>query len=122
MRLLRSLALPTLAGVLYFTSWIGFGIWPLAFLCFVPQVFALEDATPRQALLRGFWFGFVAHLGGYTWIVHLLRTFAFFPWPVAFLGYLLVCATQGFLFAVFSWLLVLARSATRWPFTALLPL
>src|SRR5438874_2148036 len=31
MRRLRSLALPTLSGVLYFVSWIGFGVWPLLF-------------------------------------------------------------------------------------------
>ena len=45
MRPLRSLALPTASGVLYFLSWIGFGVWPLAFLCFVPQTFALQGAT-----------------------------------------------------------------------------
>jgi apolipoprotein N-acyltransferase len=122
MRLLRSLFLPALSGVLYFVSWIGFGIWPLAFVCFVPQVFALRDATGKQALRRGFVFGFVTHLGGYVWIVHLLRTFAFFPVWLAFLGYLVVCAAQGALLAVFSWLFRKAWVATNWPLTALLPL
>src|SRR5256884_545988 len=64
MRRLRSLALPTLSGVLYFVSWIGFGVWPLAFVCFAPLLFSLREATPREALRRGAWFGFVAHLGG----------------------------------------------------------
>jgi apolipoprotein N-acyltransferase len=118
----RSLILPALSGVLYFVSWIGFGVWPLAFLCFVPQVFALRDATGKQALRRGFVFGFVTHLGGYVWIVHLLRTFAFFPPWLAFLGYLLVCAAQGGLLAVFSWVLRKAWTATGWPLAALLPL
>src|SRR5712671_5413002 len=49
---LRSLILPALSGVLYFLSWIGFGIWPLAFICFVPQVFALRDASGKEALRR----------------------------------------------------------------------
>ena len=97
-----ALLLPALSGVLYFLSWIGFGIWPLAFVCFVPQVFALRDASFKQALWRGFVFGFVTQLGGYVWIVHLLRTFAFFPVWLATLGYLLVCAAQGALLAVFS--------------------
>src|SRR5436309_14665815 len=122
MRLLRSLILPALSGVLYFVSWIGFGIWPLAFVCFVPQVFALRDATGKQALRRGFVFGFVTHLGGYVWIVHLLRTFAFFPVWLAFLGYLVVCAAQGALLAVFSLVFRKAWTATGWPLAALLPL
>src|SRR5216683_727029 len=62
MRRLRSLALPTLSGVLYFVSWVGFGVWPLAFVCFVPLLLSLREATPREALRRGAWFGFVAPL------------------------------------------------------------
>jgi len=122
MRRLRSLALPTLSGVLYFLSWIGFGIWPLAFVCFLPLIFSLRDATPREALRRGAWFGFIAHLGGYTWVIHLLRLFAFAPLPLAFLGYVLLCAVQGFLFGVVAWALRHAWTATRWPLAALLPL
>jgi len=80
---MRRLLLPTLSGVLYFLSWIGFGIWPLAFVCFVPLLWSLRDATPRQALWLGAWMGFVTHLGGYTWIMYVLRVFAFAPrrWP-----------------------------------------
>ena len=48
--LLRSLLLPTLSGVLYFLSWIGFGIWPLAFVCLLPLLWSLREATPLQAL------------------------------------------------------------------------
>ena len=46
----RKLLLATLSGVLYFLSWIGFGIWPLAFVCFLPLLWALRETTPRQAL------------------------------------------------------------------------
>src|SRR5437868_11269885 len=121
MRRLRSLALPTLSGVLYFVSWIGFGVWPLALVCFAPLLFSLRDATPREALRRGAWFGFVAHLGGYTWVIHLLRVFAFAPLPLAFLGYVLLCILQGFLFGVFAWALRRAWVATNWPLAVLLP-
>jgi apolipoprotein N-acyltransferase len=119
---MRRLLLPTLSGVLYFLSWIGFGIWPLAFVCFVPLLWILRNATPRQALWLGAWMGFVTHLGGYTWIMHVLRVFAFAPPPLAFLGYLLVCVAQGFLFGVMSSALVWVGRRTRWPATALLPL
>ena len=122
MRRLRSLALPTLSGVLYFVSWVGFGVWPLAFVCFAPLLFCLRDATPREALRRGAWFGFVAHLGGYTWVIHLLRVFAFAPLPLAFAGYIALCLVQGLLFGVFAWALRRSWTATRWPLAALLPL
>src|SRR5712671_183066 len=122
MRRLRSLALPTLSGVLYFVSWVGFGVWPLAFVCFAPLLFCLRDATPREALRRGAWFGFVAHLGGYTWVIHLLGVFAFAPLPLAFLGYVALCLAQGLLFGVFAWALRRTWTATSWPLAALVPL
>src|SRR3954471_17055775 len=119
---MRRLVLPTLSGVLYFLSWIGFGVWPLACVCFVPLLWALRDVSPRRALLLGAWVGFVPHLGGYTWIVHLLRVFAFAPLPLAVLGYLLLCVGQGLLFGVMSFALVWIGRRTRWPAAALLPL
>jgi apolipoprotein N-acyltransferase len=122
MRRLRPFLLPTLAGVLYFLSWIGFGVWPLAFVCFVPLLFALDGVTPRRALWLGWWMGFVTHLGGYTWILHLLRVFADAPLPLAFLGYLLLCAAQGLLFGVMSCAMVWLRRRTKWQYVALLPI
>src|SRR6266851_615223 len=92
MRRLRSLALPTLSGVLYFVSWVGFGVWPLAFVCFVPLLLSLREATPREALRRGAWFGFVAHLGGDTWA--LRRTWTANRWPLAGLLALCLVATE----------------------------
>src|ERR671935_136131 len=119
---MRRLVLPTLSGVLYFLSWIGFGIWPLAFVCFVPLLWSLRDATPRRGLWLGAWMGFVTHLGGYTWIMYVLQVFAGAPLWVAFLGYLLLCAGQGLLFGAMSFALVWVGRRTKWPAAALLPL
>ena len=119
---MRRLLLPTLSGVLYFLSWIGFGIWPLAFVCFVPLLWSLRDATPRRALWLGAWMGFVTHLGGYTWIMHVLQVFANAPLPLAFAGYLVLCAVQGLLFGVMSYVLVWMGRRTHWPAAALLPI
>lgn len=121
MRRLRPLALPTVSGIVYFLSWIGFGIWPLAFVCFVPLLWSLRGAGRKQAFARGAWMGFVTHLGGYTWVVHTLRVFAFAPLPVAVLGYLLLCAVQGLLFGVLALLMAWLWDRTRWPAAALLP-
>src|SRR3954463_13777581 len=119
---MRRLLLPTLSGVLYFLSWIGFGVWPLAFVCFIPLLWSLREATPRRALWLGAWMGFVTHLGGYTWLIHLLTVFAYAPLPLAVLGYLLVCAGQGLLFGAVALVLVWVGRRTRWPAAALLPL
>src|SRR5216683_3159539 len=122
MHRLRPLLLPTISGVLYFLSWIGFGIWPLALICFLPLLWSLRDATHKQAFLRGWWMGFVTHLGGYTWIIHLLTVFAFAPTWLAALGYLLICAAQGLLFGVMSLGLRWLGLRTSWPAAALLPI
>src|SRR2546429_5921276 len=118
---MRRLVLPTLSGVLYFLSWIGFGIWPLGFVCFVPLLWSLREVTPRRALWLGTWMGFVTHLGGYTWIMYVLQVFAGAPLWVAFIGYLLLCAGQGLLFGVMSLALVWGGRRTQWPAAALLP-
>jgi apolipoprotein N-acyltransferase len=122
MRRFHPLLLPTVSGILYFLSWIGFGIWPLAFVCFLPLLWSLREATLKQAFLRGWWMGFVTHLGGYTWIMHLLSVFAGAPPWVAFLGYLLLCTAQGLLFAAMSLALVWLRQRTKWSYVALLPI
>src|SRR2546421_12097165 len=118
---MRRLLWPTLSGVLYFLSWIGFGIWPLAFVCLIPLLWSLKGATPKEALKLGTWMGFVTHLGGYTWIMHVLKVFAFAPLPLAFLGYLALCAAQGLLFGVMSMALRWASIRTGWRMVALLP-
>ncbi|HME90630.1 MAG TPA: hypothetical protein VKE49_04350, partial [Myxococcaceae bacterium] len=120
--LIRAAAWPTLSGLLYFLSWIGFGVWPLAFICFVPLVWSLREAKLSSALALGAWMGFITHLGGYTWIIHLLRVFAFLPLPLAALGYLLLCAAQGLLFGVFALLLRWSWLRTGWPLAVLLPI
>src|SRR5260370_1054335 len=112
----------TLFGVLYFLPWTGFGLWPLAFRCLVPLVWGLREASPARALAIGTWMGFVTHLGGYPWLIHLLQVFAFLPLPLACLGYALLCAGQGLLFGVFAFVLRWSWRRTRWPLVALLPL
>ncbi|MGI5864526.1 MAG: apolipoprotein N-acyltransferase [Myxococcales bacterium] len=102
---LLPLGLATASGILYFVGFIGFDQWYLAWICLAPLLLALRGArTGRQALLLSWWMGFVTHLGGYYWIVHLLRTFASLSLPLAFAGYLLLCIAQGALLAVFGWL------------------
>jgi len=95
--------LATLSGVLYFVGFVGFDQWYLSWLCLVPLLLALRGArTWKRALALSWWMGFVTHLGGYFWVVHLLQTFAHLPLPLAFVGYVLLCLGQGAILGAFG--------------------
>jgi apolipoprotein N-acyltransferase len=79
-------ALAALSGTLHFLSFCGFGLWPLAFVCFLPLYFALEHpsvVTKRRAAAVGFTHGFVAYLGGYHWMAKMLEVFSGFNIGIA---------------------------------------
>ncbi len=89
------IALAALGGAAYFLGFVGFGYWPLIFVCFVPPLFALQGITRWRALGLGVVFGTVTHCGGYYWVIHLLESFAGLATPLALLGFVLLCAYQG---------------------------
>lgn len=108
MGLLKRLLLASLGGVLYFTGFVGFDLWPNIFVFWVPALVAIEGLTPKRTLLVGAVFGLVTNWGGYYWVVHLLQEFAGLALPLALLGCFLLCLYQGFLLAVVLWLVRLA--------------
>jgi apolipoprotein N-acyltransferase len=94
-------------GVLYFLGFTGFGYWPLIFVFQVPLFVAIEGRRrvgPWTALGLGEIAGIVAYMGGYYWLVHLLRLFAKLDLPYALLGFFLVVAYKGGTVAVEGWL------------------
>ncbi|RYF11995.1 MAG: hypothetical protein EOO40_02200, partial [Deltaproteobacteria bacterium] len=111
-RLQATLATPTAAacaagsGALYALGFCGFDQHLLAWLCLAPLLVALDRhaTTPRQALGLAWLAGLVAHLGVYTWLIYMLRHFAYLPWALSILGYVLLCLAQSVLFAAFGWL------------------
>jgi apolipoprotein N-acyltransferase len=108
--------LATLSGVLYFVSFIGFDQWYLAWFALAPLLVALRSVERgRRALWVSWWMGLVTHLGGYYWVVHLLRTFAYLPLPLAVLGYALLCLAQSGVLALFGWLAWLLHRRLRMP-------
>ena len=108
---LRPFALAVLSGVLYFVGFVGFDQWYLSWICLVPVLFALQDATVttwKRALAVSWLFGLTTHLGGYYWIVTLLQTFAHLHVALSVLGYLLLCIAQGAClgaFGLLTWVL-----------------
>jgi len=95
-----ALLLYAASGVLYFLTFLNFDLYPLIWLCLVPVLCAIRDTTPRRALLLGTVFGTITNAGGYYWVVHLLQEFGHVHVSIAVVGYLLLCAYQGFLLAI----------------------
>lgn len=101
------------SGLLYCLGFCGYDQDYLAWGALVPVLWALDDEslTRGEAAALGWTTGAVAHLGVYTWIIGLLRNFAFLPLPLALLGWVLLCLAQGSLFA--AWGLGLHTLAQR---------
>lgn len=99
------MALAVLSGVLYFVGFVGYDQFYLSWICLAPLLVALRDVTPGRAALLGWLMGLVTHMGGYHWVIGLLREFGDLPLPAAFLGYVLLCAGQGAFFAVYALIL-----------------
>jgi apolipoprotein N-acyltransferase len=63
--------------VLHFLGFVGYGLWPLALICYAPLWQALEEtgSRPRAAALVGFVFGWVSYAGGYYWLWRIVDVF-----------------------------------------------
>lgn len=100
-----SIALAALSGVLYFLGFVGFDQSYLAWIALAPLLVAMDGVvTGRRVLLISWLMGWVTHLGGYYWTVHLFVDFGQLPLPGAVLSYAALCAFQGGQFAVFGYL------------------
>lgn len=106
--LLAACALSALGGVLVFVGWVGFGVWPLELVAFVPLWAALElvaGCSWKTSFALGWLFGTVAMGGGYHWMLGAslvfsgwgtVPNFAFFVVCSMYLG--LQYAIQGALY------------------------
>lgn len=110
----KELVLALTSGILYFVGFCGFDQFYLSWLCLVPILWALSNPVlnSKQALLVSWLFGFTTHLGGYTWINHLLENFAYLPLAVAIPIYMLLCLAQGSLLG--AWGLGIFYLKRRW--------
>jgi apolipoprotein N-acyltransferase len=95
-----AIALCIAGAVLYLLSFLNFNLFALTWVCFVPVLLAVREATVKRTLWLGTLFGAVTNAGGFYWVVHLLKEFGHLPVLFAVVGFLLLCAYQGFLLAV----------------------
>ena len=67
-----------LGGALYAFSNVGFGCWPLVFICLIPLWFALDKCQQgpvKTSALLGFLFGLSVFAMGYPWLLTLTGEF-----------------------------------------------
>ncbi|WP_169788783.1 apolipoprotein N-acyltransferase [Vulgatibacter incomptus] len=122
-RTLRPAALLVASGLLYSIGFVDFDRWYFAWISLVPLLFALRDVgTWKRALAFSWIMGFVAHLVGYHWVIHLLREFAHLPVPLAVLGWLLLAVGQSASFAAWGLLAWFLRRRAGLPLGAALPI
>ncbi len=87
--------LGVLSGLLYAVSFAGIGIWPLAFVAWVPLIVALRNKTPMQAVKIGVLQGTVMNVTGFYWLNEMLMQFSGFPTALCALFLVLLCLAQG---------------------------
>ena len=103
-----------LTGALYFVSFPGFDVWPLTFVALVPLYLSLHGQTTKRATWLGFLAGLTMNLGGFYWLITMLKTFSGFPTALCLLFVVIICAYQGGRLALFGWLF--GRAVNRgWP-------
>jgi apolipoprotein N-acyltransferase len=102
------------SGLLYWVAFAGVDIWPLTFICLVPLYLALFGQTPKKSMWLGFLTGLAMNVGGFYWLINMLKTFSGFPTPLCLLFTLIIASYQGGRLALMGWLH--GRAAVRgWP-------
>jgi len=106
-----------LSGILYFVAFAGFDQWWLTFVCLVPLYVSLQGQTTKRATWLGFLTGLGMNLGGFYWLLNMLKTFSGFPTAICLVFVVIICAYQGSRLAFMGWLF--GRAANRgWPVPA----
>lgn len=92
------------AGALITLTLAPFDLWPLTFVAGIILYVALSQLSPRQAALRGWWFGLGMFASGTSWVYVSIHDYGAAPVPLAaFLTVLFVAGLALFL-AFFGWL------------------
>lgn len=96
-----------------------FGAWPLAWVAFVPLLYAVAGAQrAAQSFATGLVAGTIFFYASCHWLAYPMIHFAGFPAPVAYALLLPLAAAGGLFPALFAW--GLARLCARWGARALL--
>jgi apolipoprotein N-acyltransferase len=103
-----------LSGILYFVAFAGFDQWWLTFVCLVPLYVSLYGQTTKRCVWLCFLTGLAMNLGGFYWLLNMLKVFSGFPTFLCLLFVVIICAYQALRLAFMGWLF--GRAQQRgWP-------
>lgn len=106
-------ALALISSVLVIFSIPQYNIALFAWFAFTPLFFAIENTTPKRAFFIGWLAGIVTNAVSFYWIPHLLIRFGHLNIVLSYFLLLLLAFYQGLSYALFSWLIVKARSRIK---------
>jgi apolipoprotein N-acyltransferase len=91
-----------LSGVLLFLSFPKFGTGLLAWIAFIPLLYALQAKSAYQGFLTGFTAGLSAYIGIIYWITYVVVNYGYLPIPVGIAAMLLLSAYLALYVALFA--------------------
>src|SRR4051794_19120819 len=97
-------AAPLVTGALVAASWLNFSLFPVAWVAFVPLLWALGRASSRRESLRlGLLAGLATNIPAFYWLVYTIHVFGGFPYPLALFFYACLSLYSAMQFVLFAW-------------------
>src|SRR5262245_38735124 len=97
-------------------------LWPLAWIALVPLFVALHEASPKRALLLGWWAETVMAWVGFYWLIGTMVRFGFIAVPLSVCFFAIIGLGNGIRLGLFAWWLRWTeRSPYPWWVQLLLP-
>ncbi|HSQ01274.1 MAG TPA: apolipoprotein N-acyltransferase [Candidatus Dormibacteraeota bacterium] len=95
---------PLVTGALVAAPWLDFSFFPVAWVAFVPLLWALGRATSRRESLRlGLLAGLATNVPAFYWLVYTIHVFGGFPYPLALFFYACLSLYSAMQFVLFAW-------------------
>ena len=117
----QDICLSALSGFLLILAFPKFNLEILAWIAFIPWLWALRKKTPLQAACLGLVAGLVFFTGLLYWIYVVLTEYGHLPGPVSIFFLLVLTAYLSLYFSAFAFLMRWAAEKTDLPETLLAP-
>jgi apolipoprotein N-acyltransferase len=102
-RSLAPFAAAAASGLLIAACFLRFELYPLAWVAFVPLLWAIRPtATAREAARVGFIAGLATNLPAFYWLVYTIHVFGGFGYPLALFFYIMLTLYAAVEFVVFA--------------------
>src|SRR5215813_11328505 len=97
-------------------------LWPLAWVALVPLFVALREASPKWALLLGWWAETLMYWVGFYWLIGTMVRFGFIAVPLSVCFFAIIGLGNGIRLGLFAWWLRRTERVTYpWWVRLLLP-